>query len=37
MADQREVLLSLLNVLERAHRKAMPLLADPGLLDQELG
>ncbi len=37
MADQREVLLSLLNALERAHRKALPLLADPGLLDQELG
>ena len=37
MEDQREVLLSLLNALERAHRKALPLLADPGLLDQELG
>jgi uncharacterized protein with HEPN domain len=37
MADQREALLSLLNALERAHRKALPLLADPGLLDQEAG
>lgn len=37
MADPPDVLLSLLNALERAHRKALPLLADPGLLDQEAG
>lgn len=36
-AEQREVLENLLRALNRADRKARPLLADPGSLDQEEG
>jgi hypothetical protein len=33
--EQQDVLVILLKALKRAHGKAMPLLANPGLLDQE--
>ena len=37
MGEHRDVLLSLLRALQRAQRKAQPLIATPALLDQETG
>lgn len=37
MPEHRDVLLSLLRALQRAQRKAQPLIANPALLDQEAG
>jgi hypothetical protein len=36
-AEQKDVLLSLLRALQRAHRKSQPLIANPELLDLEDG
>jgi len=36
-AEQKDVLLSLLRALQRAHRKSQPLIANPELLDLEVG
>jgi len=37
MADHRDIFLGLLRALQRAQRKAQPLIANPALLDQEEG